>query len=182
VIKILTENKAIGLLKKYNVREKKIEHCLNVAKIAKFLAEKLKEKGVRIDVETLYTAALLHDIGDKGRADEWDKDRHCELGVEILRKEGYTKAAGIVSRHNIRAFFSEQSSPKTWEEKVLNYADKRCKREIISMDEKEERHIKKFPEKEQEIKKAYSKAEKVEEEIFDILGIKAEDLGKFVRI
>ena len=173
---------AIELLKKHGVRDIKIKHCINVANIAKFLGVRLKEKGVEVDVEKTYFAALVHDIGDKKRDNDWDKDKHCEYSVEILENELFHEITKIISKHNVKAFASEDSKPKTWEEKILNYADKREKNGIISIEERKKRFLECFPDKKETIIKSFLEIEKIEKEIFEIIGIIPNDLIKHVEI
>ncbi len=106
-------------------------HTLQVARIAVFMAKKLKEKGIDIDVTLAERGALLHDI-DKILT--LKNDRHGEVAEKILLRRGYPEIAKIASRHRFRYI---REPDLTWEEKVVNYADKRVKHDrIVSLDER----------------------------------------------
>lgn len=60
--KLPTRKQCLDLLKQYRVPEHIVSHSIIVAKLAVFLAEKLKEKGIPVDIELVDRACLLHDI------------------------------------------------------------------------------------------------------------------------
>jgi molybdenum cofactor cytidylyltransferase len=67
-------------------------HCRVVAEVARCLAESLHATGLGIDVELVYTAALLHDIARTG------KD-HARTGARLLESHGFKRLAPIVGAH-----------------------------------------------------------------------------------
>ncbi len=96
-----------------------IEHSLDVARIAYIIA---LEKGLKIDRDIIYTAALLHDIG---RADEGEKHNVSSANAarEIMAQCGYDKdtidlVASAILRHR------EKSSGATDLGDILSIADK----------------------------------------------------------
>ena len=106
---------------------------------------------------------------------------HVEGAYEIIKEEGYPEVANVAAAHG---FMSE---PKTWEEKILNYADKRVKHsEIVSLRERfDDLHERYGPhnvvdydvELRDEKEKLYFELEK---EIFSNLDFKPEDLKEEV--
>ncbi len=79
------------------------------------------------DLETVQTAALLHDIGRK-KEDAGEIDNHAEWGAEtaaeILDAEGYDRGEISAVVHCIRAHrYSTDPEPRTIEAKVLSDAD-----------------------------------------------------------
>ncbi len=136
-----------------------------MAKIAVFLAEKLKEKGVVIDIDLVERACLLHDMtrlcefeksdyNNSGGAltDQemaaWDRLRatykgisHEDAAYELL-KEKYPQLALTIKKHKYAALLDEKEKPCTWEERIVYYADKRVTHErIVTLKERlEEAH------------------------------------------
>ena len=170
-----SKEKAMELLEKYNVSEKRIKHCIGVARVARFLAERLVEKGIDIDPEKMFFAGLVHDIGYSKASYRWEEDAHIEYGDEILKKEGYEEISEIVLRHGVKKYF-DGLAPRTWEEKIVNYSDKIYKSKIISLDEWEKRLLSYFPINEVFVRKVYHKLREIENEIFDKIGITFEEM------
>jgi HD superfamily phosphohydrolase YqeK len=125
-----------------------------VAKLGVFLAKKLKEKGISVDVDLVDRACLLHDIlricdlresgYDRSRQAITDKDRakwrqlraryrnlcHEDAAFALLR-DAYPELALAVKRHRYAALLDEKDKPVTWEEKIVYYADKRVMHDKI---------------------------------------------------
>jgi len=130
------------------------KHSLAVAKLGVFLAKKLKEKGISVDVDLVDRACLLHDIlricdlresgYDRSRQAITDKDRakwrqlraryrnlcHEDAAFALLR-DAYPELALAVKRHRYAALLDEKDKPVTWEEKIVYYADKRVMHDKI---------------------------------------------------
>lgn len=151
-----------------------------VADVAKYLATQLKVKSqkLKINVDLLEAAGLLHDI-DKGIPKAGRV--HPEVGVELLRQEGYEAIADVVAKHSLPAILDEKLCPKTWEEKILFLADKMVKDEVIGVDERfrlwREENI---PEQNKILDKTYPKVKALEQEIAGLVEKEAEDLEKDV--
>lgn len=174
-MKYPTNLQCIELLKKYDNPENIIAHCIKVSETAVFIAEKLKEKGEKIDVEMLRVAGLLHDIDKlKTHKPETIKN-HGILSKQILLSEGFSEElAETVRKHKAELLLSEEYN--NWEEKVLLYADTRCDvNRIVSISQRidivKERypHLKDYPGLKQRVLK-------LEKEIFSKLDIKPEDV------
>jgi uncharacterized protein len=102
-----------------------------VTKLALELAERLREKGVAVDVELVEVGALLHDIG---RSVTHNVD-HAAVGGRMVRELGLPEAvARIVDRHVGGGIPRAEARrlglpkgvyvPETLEEKLVAYADK----------------------------------------------------------
>jgi uncharacterized protein len=102
------------------------------------IAKKIEKNGYTINLRSVSTGALLHDIG---RAKTHGVE-HGVVGAEMLRKMGLGKFAKFVENHigaGIPAAEAKELElpakdfmPRTLEEKVVTYADKMIsrKREI----------------------------------------------------
>lgn len=143
-----TRKECFNIIEEYHVPLHILRHSLAVAKLAVFLAERLKEKGVAVDVGHVDRACLLHDIArvcdfkdldfskfeqavteeDKAK---WQEIRaryagigHEDAAYDIL-KDKYPALALTIKRHRYMAMSDEKTRPNTWEERIVYYADMR---------------------------------------------------------
>ena len=152
--KLPTRKQCLNLLRQYRVPEHIVKHSIIVAKLAVFLAEKLKEKGISVDVNLIDRACLLHDIArpcdfrnsdcnrSKQAVTEQDKAKwqrlkakyqglcHEDIAYELLKKK-YPELATTIKKHRYKAILDEKEKPTTWEEKLVYYADKRIMHDRI---------------------------------------------------
>lgn len=72
-------------------------HGRSVAAVARTIATRLSERGVRIDRQLVIAASLLHDIakGEPG---------HAEVGASIVASLGYPAVADIIRQHLAMTF------------------------------------------------------------------------------
>jgi len=155
-----TRDQALELLKEYRVPLHIRKHSLTVAELAVWLAKKLREKGISVDVDLVDRACLLHDIArvcdfvrlDHGKFEqtvtEQDKIRWEEMKVRYqgvchedaaydLLKERYPVLALTIKKHKYTAILDGEKKPKTWEEKLVYYADKRVMHDkVVSLEER----------------------------------------------
>lgn len=167
-----------------------------VNKVAMFLAKKLRAAGVDIDVNLVNGASLLHDVFrmvnfytfegvEREDSDVWQalKDvfghlGHEEIAYEML-KDNYPKVAEIISRHGPKAV--TQGTYKSWEDKVVLYADRRVMHiKIVTLDERYEdielRHVDFYEQTGLDPKLEKRRVKKIENDIFDLIKMKPEDL------
>src|SRR3989338_9030746 len=135
---IPSREQCLQILKNNKTPSNVIEHCKVVAKVAEGIAEKLIKKGRKVNKELVIAGALLHDI-------ERHKDNHVARGAELVKKFGYPEVAKVVSKHTLYEVEIEENQPKTFEEKIVFYADKRVKNDkVVSLkgryDDRSEEH------------------------------------------
>ncbi len=155
-----TRDECLNIIKAHHVPPHIVEHSLAVAKLAVFLAKKLVEKGVVVDINLVDRACLLHDIlrvcdfkesdynGPQQDISEQSKAKWqqlCEMykglpheyaAYEIL-KDKYPVLALTIRKHRYVGISDEKEKPSTWEEKLVYYADKRVMHErIVSLEER----------------------------------------------
>ncbi|MEK6916575.1 MAG: hypothetical protein AABW92_02425 [Nanoarchaeota archaeon] len=149
-----------------------LDHVALVNKVAVFLAKKLKEKGVKINIELVDKASLLHDL------DKWfcinDKSvRHGFKTEEILTEKGYSELGFYAKQHN-----SIQS--KTWEEKVISYSDARVLfTKIVPVQDRIDSSKKRYKREEGFWDKALESLLEKEKIIFSKLAIKPDKLAEY---
>lgn len=131
---IPTREQCLLLFDRFQLPSQKRIHVEEVAKVATFLAKKLKSKNEKliINLDLLEAAALLHDI-DKN-VKKLSGERHPDAAVRILKQLDFPEVAAIVSRHSLHHILDPQTTPTTWEEKLLYLADKMVKYELIGVD------------------------------------------------
>jgi putative nucleotidyltransferase with HDIG domain len=135
---MIAESDALALLHKYHIAEKRIAHSIVVADFAYALASRIRaaHPSLQVDPTTVKIAALLHDIG---RSREGD---HEINSVDILNEEGLHEIAAIVIHGTIyeiirlRGRDDPSLLPRTLENKIVAYADARCKDRPIEMQER----------------------------------------------
>ncbi|HCW32858.1 MAG: metal dependent phosphohydrolase [Candidatus Peregrinibacteria bacterium GW2011_GWE2_39_6] len=200
----MNEQRAFTLLKKYHTPVHVREHSFLVAMVARFLALKLKKKGVKVLPNFVWIAGLIHDVvrvvdfkeipENLGTTEDyliWKELRlkyggrhHADVAAEILRKLKEPVLAGIVQKHQYLAI-KRGVKNWSWEEKLLYYADKRVAHsQIVSLYnrlvEGRKRHL---PNQDftDEDRRLHVKIFNLEKEIFKFLDFEPEQLkGKIV--
>ena len=133
----LRSSDALRLLSSEGCDARLISHVKAVSKLAKQIAEKIKSKGIPIDVDFVEVAALLHDIGRS----KTHGIRHGVEGAAIMRAKGFEAYARVCERHIGAGLTKEEAKglglpegdylPETLEEKVVTYADKLIEGESV---------------------------------------------------
>jgi molybdenum cofactor cytidylyltransferase len=80
------------LAHQFNLPQRIVAHCRQVARIATRLADELREKGVNVDRDLVLAAALLHDCARQ-------QPHHARAGEKELRMLGFPVVAEVVGRH-----------------------------------------------------------------------------------
>ena len=117
--------------------------------MAAFLAQKIEEQGHAISTSMVEAAALLHDV-DKAlpKSEPLKGLGHADAGAHWLSDNGYGELSGAVAAHPVTRL-ADNDHYATWaraatvEERVVAYADKRAKSDLVSMDERFDNWIRK---------------------------------------
>ncbi len=149
-----TRDECVALLAEYYVPSHIIRHSEASAKVAVFLARRLREAGHDVNVELVDRACVLHDLlracdfklKDFSRFEEpvseeakslwrrfkekYDGQGHEYAAYDVL-KERWPELALTIRRHKYIALLDEDDKPRTWEEKIVYYADKRAMHDQI---------------------------------------------------
>ncbi len=117
--------------------EDKVVHCQDVANVASVMGQEIRTRGMSIDLITVETGALLHDIGIAFTIDDLSPE-HCALGANFLRNNGFAEAiAKCVERHEMGGITRDEAEelggfpqplqstylPASLEEYVVAFAD-----------------------------------------------------------
>ena len=154
--KIPSREECLHILNKNKTPSNVIEHCKTVCKLAENIAEKLINKGIKVNKNLVIAAALLHDI-------ERDKENHIAEGIKLLKSMGLSEVSEVVRKHSLYRIEDENVQPKTVEEKIVFYSDKRVKdKKIVSLEERFEDIKKRYN---VDLTEEYKFAKKIEEEL-----------------
>jgi len=129
-----TSAEALNFLAKAGCSKGVIEHCKTVSRFAVKIAKVYRKKGFNVQVQLVEVSGLLHDVG---RSKTHSVD-HALVGGEIARALGLSNSiVQIIERHAGGGIPKEEARrlgwpvkdylPKTLEEKIVCYADKRVK-------------------------------------------------------
>jgi len=151
---LLSREECLELLQACHVPVHIVKHSKAVTKLGVFLARKLAENEIPVNVALVERACLLHDIfrvcefpledfsrfqqvvteDDKAR---WRKLKEQHGGVQhedaacAYLKDAYPVLAQAIRKHRYTAIVDPQDMPLTWEEKLVYYADKRAMHDQI---------------------------------------------------
>jgi tRNA threonylcarbamoyladenosine biosynthesis protein TsaE len=130
-------------------------HCRTVAHVAMAIAEAYVRRGEIVNSNLLYVGAMLHDMArvcdfrTLGRSkfeekvtdklwEKWNRLReahagqqHAFIAYEQLESRGYTETAELIRLHEAELLGLEPLSFTTLESKILYYADKRVKHDMV---------------------------------------------------
>ena len=102
--------------------------------------------------------ALLHDIKKLSPND------HVVEGYEFIKSLGFKEVASVMKKHGLYYLSKNDFVPKTWEEKIVFYADKRVKgSKIVSVDERFEYIKQRY--KKDDVEKEINFTQKIEKEL-----------------
>ena len=174
--KLPSREECFRLLKEHNADENVLKHSILVNRIAIYLGGKLKQRGERIDLELLDRASLLHDL-DKIKTLE--TGNHGDIGEEILAKIGCPGLGKLVKKHILTMVL--KGGIKTWEEKVLQYADMRVNWDrIVPLGERYAYLMKGYSKYREMIERTKPILYALEKEIFERLGENPDDIRGMV--
>ena len=127
---IPSKEECLNILNKNKTPSNVIDHCKTVCQVAEDVADKLIARGINVNKELVVAAAMLHDI-------EREKKNHIEDGVKLLKSMDFPEVSEIIRKHSLYKIEDEDVRPKTIEEKIVFYADKRAKgNKIVSLEER----------------------------------------------
>ncbi|MBW6474768.1 MAG: HAD hydrolase-like protein [Anaerolineaceae bacterium] len=145
-----------------------LSHVQNVAAIAYQISLWLEQPGMFISPLLAHRGGLTHDLS---KLQDQSKNNHAVLAAEFLESKKQLKLAEIARRHLIGDLVTDETRPQTWEEKIVNYADKLSEgNTIVSIDERLEALQLRYPDFALKIKKNTPFVKALEDEIVTALG------------
>ncbi len=131
-LKLTTRHEALNLLAKVGCSPSVIRHCEKVSELAVKIAQACQKKNLKVDISLVEISALLHDIGRS----KTHNVNHALIGGQIANSFGLPREiVSVIERHSGGGISREEAKklgwpaknylPKTLEEKIVCYADKR---------------------------------------------------------
>ena len=163
-IKIPTRDECIKLLKANNVPDNIIAHLMAVCDVSMKVCDFLEKRKIKVNRGLVAAASLLHDIK------KLQPGEHEIEGANYVSSLGYPEVAVLIKKHGLKHCHESKLRPKTWEEKIVFYADKRVNgNNVVSVDERfeyiKQRYKKEDVEKEVKLTKDFEKELLVDEKI-----------------
>ncbi len=176
---IPTRDECLRLMSRYEMLGNIMDHSIEVAKVALYLAVELKKRGQRIDLALVEASSLLHDL-TKSECLKTKED-HAWTGSQVLKKMGYERVGEVVAEH---IQLSRKGDPSSvTEEEIVNYADKRVRHHsIVSLEERFNDLNARYGKGEklsEEMKQLRKATFEIENKICSMLRIKPGDLRHF---
>jgi hypothetical protein len=151
-------------------------HSRVVGAIALRLATAHRDAGTDIDVATVALGGYLHDIG-KSPLLAGDVRGHSVLGPLVLVAEGLPELAELSRRHPVYAPRDPATAPRTLAEKIVYYADRRGGQSVVTLEERLDEQVARFPELVVLRGSDLAVARAIEAELFAAIALRPEDLG-----
>ena len=121
-------------LQQHNASSHLLIHVQLVASVAYLLALQLRSAGIGVNPILAHRGGLLHDLAKGSHMENMD---HGQAAAEILRKRGEPALAAIADHHMLFTLLDENRQPRSWEEKLVYYADKLVEKgQLVSVEER----------------------------------------------
>ena len=157
-----------------------LAHVHNVAAIAYQIALWFEQKGYVINPLLAHRGGFTHDLS---KLQEQSQKNHAVLAAEFLLEKNQHDLSEIARRHLIGDLISEETSPQTWEEKIVNYADKLSEgNNLVSLDERLSALQDRYPAFAKKIQKNTPMIKALELEIVNALKTKPKILVEDLRL
>jgi len=173
---IPTREEAAAIVRGLQPNEKLLRHSTAVAEVAAFLAAAMVRRGIDLSVMLVDAAALLHDMDKMLPDDDLLKPLgHAAAGAEWLRRRGYGELASAVASHPVMeigrsASYEEWAQRAGLEGRVVTYADKRARQDVLSLEDRFARWHERYPDS-PDLDAAEARVHVLEREICDLAGI-----------
>ena len=130
-MEIPTKDECLKILKEQNVPDNIVAHLKAVHDFSMKVCDLLEKKYINVNRDLVIAGALLHDVKKTSPND------HIIEGYELVKSLGFPEVAQLIKKHGLAHLNNPDFVPKTWEEKIVFYADKRCKgNKVVSLEER----------------------------------------------
>lgn len=146
-----TREEAAAIVRGLQPNEKLLRHSSAVAEVAAFLAAAMVRRGIEFNSALVESAALLHDMDKMLPEDDALKPLgHGAAGAEWLRQRGYGELAPAVASHPVMeigraASYDEWAELAGFEGRIVTYADKRARQDVVSLEDRFARWHERYP-------------------------------------
>jgi len=151
-------------------------HSVLVGAIATRLAEAHVAQGAPLDARAVGLGGYLHDIG-KSPLLAGDTRDHSVLGPLVLAAEGLPELAELARRHPVYAPRDPATAPSTLAEKIVYYADRRGGMAVVTLEERIDEQVARFPELARFRDPDLAAAKAIEADVFAGIALRPDDLA-----
>ena len=167
---------AEGYFDRYRYPDWLRRHSLVVGAIATSLAEAHIAAGADLDGRAVSLGGYLHDIG-KSPLVAGDARDHNVLGPLILAAEGLAELAELSRRHPVYAPRDPATAPRTLGEKIVYYADRRGGQSVVTLEERIDEQLARWPQLAHLRAEDLAFAKSVEADVFRGISLRPADLA-----
>ena len=151
-------------------------HSLVVGALATQLAAAHATAGAPLDPRAVGLGGYLHDIG-KSPLLAGDARDHNVIGPLVLAAEGFPELTELSRRHPVYAPRDQATAPRTLAEKIVYYADRRGGQQVVTLEERIDEQLSRFPELAGRRAADLAMAKEIEAEVFAGIALGPEDLA-----
>src|SRR5918997_6428103 len=155
-------------------------HSAGVARVAVAGAGLGAEAQIPVDGALVEAAALLHDI-DKLEIRRTGGE-HGIVGARRLEAAGYPELAMPVASHPVSCLLDDDRFPRGWPSVVVAVADRHVAQAFMTVDERLDDMIERYPQHRASIQAARRPAHALEAELADAVGLPVADLVARLRV
>ena len=167
-------DRAWQILHSYALPDGIVHHSEGVRRVATAAARLVAAADVPVDVGLVEVAALLHDI-DKLQIQQ-SGGEHGIVGAAELEKLGYPELAMPVASHPVSCLLDDDRFPRGWPSVLVAIADRHVAQEFLTIDERLDEMVARYPEHRAGIEAARRPAHALERELADTLGLSTDAL------
>ena len=167
---------AEGYFARYRYPDWLRAHSLVVGRLATQLARAHAIAGASIDVRAVGLGGYLHDIGRSPLLAGDGRD-HSVLGPLVLAAEGLPELIELSRRHPVYAPRDPATAPRALAEKIVYYADRRGGQLVVTLEERIDEQLSRFPELARLRDADLAMAGAIEAEVFAGISLRPEDLA-----
>ncbi len=167
---------AEGFFDRYGYPDWLRTHSRVVGELATRIAEAHAAAGGELDVRSVRLGAYLHDIG-KSPLLAGDGRDHGVLGPLVLAAEGLPELVELSRRHPVYAPRDPATAPSTLAEKIVYYADRRGGQRVVTLEERIDEQLARFPELANLRASDLAMANRIEADVFRGIALRPEDFG-----
>jgi hypothetical protein len=130
--------------------------------------------GIPVNGPLVEVAALLHDI-DKPET-RAGAGEHGVVGGARMIELGWEELALPIASHPVAALLDDDRHPKGWESVIVSVADRHVAQEFMTIDERIDDLIGRYPQYRVSLEAARRPAAALEREVADAAGLEVDDL------
>lgn len=159
-----------------------LAHVQTVAALAYQMAVWLRAAGQPVDTLLAHRGGLLHDLAKLWRAPSGERGDHGARAAALLESRGQPALAQIARRHMLHQVLDAEFAPRTWEEKLVYFADKLVEgSRVATVEERLNSLRQRYPQHVQTTNAAAPLILRMQEELCAVMGFPVEELhGRLV--